>query len=209
MSFQDTQEYWEDAKGNHVRLTNISEVDQIKDETARRLVEGAKGIQQAMAAFKRTAFDEMLAAKELIFEQYGATVGGKGGNFSIKSFDGKVEVKVQVSKQISLGPEFQAAKSLIDECIEDWSDGANDNLRTLVEDAFQVNTEGRIDTARVLSLRKLKMKNSQGEPDERWGRAMDAIADAVHEDGTKTYIRFYDRTNATDGGAVTLDFAKL
>lgn len=206
MPSDDNDEFWTDAKGNRVRLGNISETDQMKDEVARRLVAGALAIQGAMAAFKASALDEVMAAKGLIFEKYGVAVGGKKGNLSVKSFDGSAEVKVQVADLISFGPELQAAKALIDECIEDWADGANDNIRTLVEDAFQVNKEGRIDTARVFGLRRHKMKGRDGQPDARWTRAMDAIADAVTVDGTRTYIRFYDHAK---GGAITLDFAKL
>ena len=207
MDTQVEEDFWTDAKGNRVRLANISPTDQMKDEVARRLVEGAKGVQSVMAAFKTTAFEEVMAAKGLIFEKYGVSLGGKKGNMSIKSFDGSVEVQVAVADLISFGPELQAAKALIDECIEDWAEGANDNIRTLVEDAFQVNKQGRIDTGRVFGLRRLNMKDAKtGESDPRWRRAMDAIADAVQVDGSATYVRFYDRAN---GGAVTLDFAKL
>lgn len=202
------EEFWTDAKGNRVRLANIGPADQMKDEVARRLVAGAKAVQQVMSAFKRSALDEVMAAKDLIFAQYGVAVGGKKGNLSLKSFDGTMEVSVQVSDQISFGPELQAAKALIDECIADWAQSANDNIRTLVEDAFQVNKAGRIDTGRVLGLRRLVMKGPDGEPDARWQRAMDAIADAVQVDGTNTYVRFYDRTQG-GSGAVSLDFAKL
>lgn len=201
------EEFWLDAKGNRVRLANISATDQMKDEVARRLVEQAKGVQATMAEFKKTAFDEVMAAKGLIFEKYGVSLGGKKGNITLKSYDGSVEVQVAVADVISFGPELQAAKALIDECIEDWAEGANDNIRTLVEDAFQVNKAGRIDTGRVFGLRRLKMTDKKtGAPDPRWARAMDAIADAVQVDGSATYIRFYDRSA---GGAVTLDFAKL
>ena len=149
-----------------------------------------------------------MAAKALIFEKYGVSLGGKKGNMSLKSFDGSVEVSVQVADQISFGPELQAAKALLDDCIERWAQGANDDMRTLVEDAFQVNKAGRIDTGRVLGLRRLVMKGPDGEPDARWQRAMDAIADAVQVDGTSTYVRFYDR-NLPGSGVVSLDFAKL
>lgn len=199
-------EYWLDAAGNKIRLSNIGPVDQMKHEVAMRLTAEAKLLQSAMADFKKTAFDEVMSAKDLIFEKYEVTLGGKKGNISLKAFDGSAEVKVAVAELISFGPELQAAKALIDECIEDWAEGANDNIRTLVEDAFQVNKQGRIDTGRVLGLRRLKMNGPDGQPDPRWSRAMDAIADAVQVNGTATYIRFYDHAGA---GAISLDFAKL
>ncbi len=206
MTHQETDEYWLDAAGNRIRLANISEIDQVKNEVARRLVARAKDLQAAMIAFKREAMGEIMATKELIFEKYDARLGGKKGNIFIKTFDGTMEVRVAVSAIIRIEAEIQAAKSLIDECIEDWAEGANDNIRTLVEDAFQVNKEGRIDVGRVLGLRRLKMKDLDGNPDARWVRAMDAIADAVNRDNTATYVRFYDHDA---GGAVSLDFAKL
>lgn len=206
MTYQETDEYWLDAAGNRIRLANISEIDQVKEDVTRRLVAGAKSLQGAMVTFKRVAMEEVMAAKSLVFEKYEVTLGGKKGNITLKSFDGTQEVQVAVAEQISFGPELQAAKALIDECIEDWAEGANDNIRTLVEDAFQVNRAGRIDTGRVFGLRRLAMKDRDGNPDARWSRAMDAIADAVRVDGTVTYVRFYDRAA---GGAVSLDFAKL
>lgn len=206
MSKDENDEFWLDAAGNRIRLSNISELDQMKNEVTRRLVEGAKSLQQAMAAFKRSALDEVMAAKGLIFEKYEVQIGGKKGNITLKSFDGTQHVQVAVADQVSFGPELQAAKALIDECIEDWATGANDNIRTLVEDAFQVNKAGRIDTGRVFGLRRLNMKDRDGNPDARWARAMDAIADAVRVDGTVTYVRFYDRAGP---GAISLDFAKL
>ncbi|MDO5606006.1 MAG: DUF3164 family protein [Paracoccus sp. (in: a-proteobacteria)] len=206
MTIQQTDTYWLDAAGNRIRLANISEADQMKDEVTRRLVAGAKSVQSVMAEFKRTALDEALAAKALIFDKYQVKMGGKKGNFWLKSFDGTQEVQVAVADQIGFGVELQAAKALIDECIEGWSPGANDNIITMVEFAFQVNKTGRIDTGRVLGLRRLSMKGPDGQPDLRWKRAMDAVSDAIVVTGTATYIRFYDRA---DGGAVTLDFSKL
>ena len=60
-----------------------------------------------------------------------APFGMKGG-FSIASFDGSAEVRISVADRITFGPELQAAKSLIDECIESWSEGADPNIRVLL-----------------------------------------------------------------------------
>ena len=119
-------------------------------------------------------------------------------------------MKIEIADRIVFGPELQAAKALIDECLEDWARSANDNLRLLVEDAFSVNKAGRIDTKRVLGLRKFNMKNDDGTPDQRWVQAMEAITDALIVDQTTTYIRFYrrdDRTNELD--RISLDISSL
>jgi hypothetical protein len=85
-----------------------------------------------------------------------------------------------------------------------WSEGANDNIRALIDHAFQVNKEGRIDTHRVLGLRRLDIEDAD------WKRAMDAISDAVRVSGSKTYVRFY-QIDAETGqrAAITLDLANV
>ncbi|KMK68559.1 DUF3164 family protein [Puniceibacterium sp. IMCC21224] len=201
--------WWENSQGHRVPVDRVKPEDKMKDELARRLMAGAEGVQEVIRQFKKTAFEETLAAQQLIFDQYGAKVGGAGGNISFRSYDGSIEVRVAVNKTTGFGPELGAAKALIDECIESWSEGSNDNVRALINHAFQVE-KGNIDTARVLGLRQLDMKDEDGNPDARWKRAMDAIGNAVIVKGSATYVRFYKREPGTDKLiGVPLDIAKL
>lgn len=205
-----TATQWINPQGRPIPDSMITPADRMKHELANRLADEAEALQRTIHAFKLRALDEMAAAKELLFEQYGVKVGGPKGGFSITSFDGMTKAEVSVADRIVFGPELQAAKALIDECIESWSDGASDNLRVLVEDAFQVNKAGRIDTDRVLGLRKHKMTHEDGRLDERWARAMDAVTDALVVDQTATYLRFYRRDPQTnEKKQVVLDFAAL
>lgn len=111
----------------------------------------------------------------------------KKGNMILLSYDGTLAVQVAISEHISFGAELEAAKALIDQCISKWSEGANANLQVLVDDAFDVDQQGKISTSRVLSLRRSNIE----DPD--WKRAMDAISDAVRVTGSKTYLRIYER----------------
>ncbi|WP_442771780.1 DUF3164 family protein [Paenirhodobacter enshiensis] len=205
----ETEEMWKDSEGRLVPLSLVKPADRMKDEVARRLVARSREVQAIMAAFKAEAMKDMFAARELIFEQYGAKIGGPKGNFSISSYDGAMEVEISVAERITFGTELQAAKALIDECIEAWAAGGNVNIRALVEHAFAVNKEGRIDTGRVLGLRKLNMKGVDGGPDAKWERAMEAISEAVKVRGTATYVRFRAADDAGNMVGISLDFAKL
>ena len=205
-----TQKKWLDPQGRTVPDHLITDADRMKDELSERLVSGAESVQQVMSAFKKTSMEEMYAAKELLFEKYKAKLGGQKGGFGIRAYDGSTEVRISVADRIIFGPELQVAKSLIDECIESWAEGADPNIIVLINDAFQVNKAGRIDTKRVLRLQKLPIRRPDGSRDERWEQAMEAITHALIVDDTATYIRFYrrnDRTNAMD--MVNLDFATL
>ena len=196
--------YMQDAQGNLVPEAKVKPQHKMEDELARRLVDSARSINAIMAEFRHTALVEVGAFRSLIAEKYGATKGGKKGNVTVRSYDGSAEVEVAIGDNLAFGPELEAAKSLIDVCVERWSEGANDNLRALVNHAFQVNKKGRIDTNRVLGLRRIETD----DPD--WKAAMEAISDAVRVVSSKTYLRFYSIDAETgERRAIPLDMANV
>ncbi len=69
-------------------------------------------------------------------EKYGRTRGGAKGNVTFSSFDGAQQITIRVQETLTFGPELQIAKDLIDECVTEWSEGANANLRAIISDAF-------------------------------------------------------------------------
>lgn len=205
--------HWRDPQGRLVPVSQISAADQMKDELVTRLCEEAERRRDDLAAFKRRALDEVMAAKALIFEKYGAKIGGPKGNFALRRYDGSSEVEYTIADRIVFGPELQAAKALIDECIQSWDDAStlDPRFKILIDDTFQVNKAGRIDTHRVLGLRKHKMIDPvTGEPDALWERAMEAVTDALIVDRTAIYLRFYRRDPRTNRREqIALSFAEL
>ena len=183
--------YQQDAKGNLVPESKIKPIDRIQNDLVYRLCDTAKDMSAILATFKRTTSDELAAFVSLSGSEYGVQVGGDKGNVTLLSFDGKFKVQRQVSDSITFGPQLLAAKQLIDGCVHRWAAGANDNIRALVNHAFQTDKTGQINTARVLALRQLDIK------DEEWLRAMQAIADSIQTLSSKPYVRFYERNDAT------------
>jgi hypothetical protein len=137
-------------------------------------------------------------------EQYGVKSGGEKGNCTLLSFDGRYKVVRQMQDKLTFGEQLMAAKALIDECVHAWAEGANDNIKALVNHAFQTDKEGKINTGRVLGLRRLDIR------DAKWQQAMQAIADSIQTASTKPYVRFYERNEATgDYVAINLDVAAV
>ena len=126
------------------------------------------------------------------------------------SFDGKYKVQIAIHDNLVFDERLQVAKSLIDECLRDWTKDSNDNIKAIIDNAFAVDKEGKINIRRVLSLRSLNIT------DDKWQKAMIAISDAtqVISDATqvissKEYIRFYERDEHGKYGQISLDFANL
>lgn len=157
-----------------------------------------------MLEFKRTCFTEVHAFLELVAEQYATKIGGEKGNVTLTSYDGTLRVTVAVGNCISFGPEIQSAKTIIDECLKEWTKGGNPNLEAIVMDAFDVGQQGKLQAGKILGLRRLNIE------DERWLRAMNAISDSVRLDVTKDYVRLHRRGNVEGKWElVPFDMAKL
>jgi len=181
----------EDHRGRWIPEAQIQAIDQARDALVMEIVRGAREQSAALAAFKRRVFDDIAAFVELSAEQYGVRLGGNKGNVSLTSFDGRYKVMRAVAETIVFDERLQAAKELIDTCLNEWVQGARPELKALVSDAFRVDQAGNIRVQEVLGLRRLKIE------DERWQRAMLAIADAVQVVGSKCYLRVYERVDGT------------
>lgn len=184
--------YMQDAKGNLVPENNVKPIDRARNDLVLDLVGRAMVMRAALKAFKTAAFEDIDAFVELSAEQYGVSLGGKKGNLTLLSFDGRYKIQRQVSENISFDERLAIAKELIDKCITKWAEGVNDHIRTLVEHAFRTNKQGQVSTGAILGLRRLSIDDAD------WKKAMEAIADSIQQNNTSIYVRFYERVGQTE-----------
>ena len=196
-------EYMKDRKGRLVPISQISDYDLAMDSFVREQVAAAKAKNAELSEFKDRAFNECYAWLDLVAEKFGRTRGGAKGNVTFPTFDGSQQITIRVQETLTFGPELQIAKELFDECVTDWSKGANANLQAIVTDAFQVDKEGQLNTGRILSLRRVKIQ------DERWIKAMDAISESLQVAMSKTYINFREKDKHGKLINIPLDIAAI
>lgn len=196
--------YWQDASGSLIPESKIKDIDKLRHQVVTDLCHMAKQRRDGLAEFKAKAMQEVAALVATSMEQYGVKTGGEKGNVTLTSFDGKYKLVRQMQDRLVFGEQLLAAKALIDECVQAWSKDANDNIRALVNHAFQTDKEGKINTGRVLGLRSLDIQ------DEAWKQAMQAIADSTKTASTTPYVRFYERDEGTgEYKAISLDVAAV
>lgn len=193
----------QDTKGRLVPESTIKPLDKIRSDLVESLVARAKPLREELRTFRSTAFSEIEALIDLAFDEYNAKVGGAKGNVTLLSFDGKYKIIRAISESIAFDERLQAAKSLIDECVRDWTTDARAEIALLVQDAFKVDQQGNIRTGTVLGLRRVNIT------DPRWQRAMTAIGEAVQVVGSKTYLRIYERDAEGQYHPISLDIAAV
>ncbi|ALU41907.1 DUF3164 family protein [Pseudoalteromonas rubra] len=197
--------FMKDGKGNLVAVVNIKQTDLIKDEFVRKAVEKAKKQQAELAEFKQKQMEEADDFLELLAQEYDVNLGGKKGNITLRSFDHSLSVKIQVQERIELGPELQVAKQVIDECLNEWTEGGNQNIKAIVNKVFATDKQGTLNPQRILSLRRLEISDDTG----KWQKAMDIIAESVTAIDSCRFIRFYEQDEQGADQAISLDIAKL
>ena len=195
--------YMADAKGSLVPVDLIKPQHLLEDEVVRKIAGYALALSEQVARFKAHTFDDIAGFEALLAQEYGAKLGGPKGNKTLMSFDGLFKVTVQVSDYTVFGPELQMGKALVDECLNEWSEGSRDEIRAIVTRAFNTDKEGQINRAEIFMLLRLEIT------DARWTRAMTAIRDAIRIVGSKTYVRCHRRESVDAAWqAVTIDLAK-
>lgn len=197
-------DYMQDCQGRLVHIDNVKEIDKIRDGLVRGIVIEARTHRNMMAKFKAVAMSEIDAFVEMSASDYGVSLGGRKGNLNLFSYDGKHKIQVQVAEYVVPDERLNAAKALIDKLLNSWTQGSRSEVKTIINDAFAVDQEGKFNLRRILGLRRLEIV----DPD--WKKAMDAISDSLQVIGSKRYIRVYERVGNEDKWQpISLDFAAL
>ncbi|WP_462155968.1 DUF3164 family protein [Pseudoalteromonas piscicida] len=197
--------YMKDGKGNLVAIANIKQTDLIKDEFVKQAVALAEKQQKELAEFKRLQMEQADNFMELLAQEYDVNLGGKKGNVTLRSFDNKLAVSIQSQERIELGPEEKLATELIFQCLDEWSERSNQNIKAVVKKAFSTDKQGKVNPQRILGLRRLEIVDETG----KWHRAMDILAESINVIDSVRFIRFYKQDDHGNDNAVSLDIAKL
>jgi hypothetical protein len=195
--------YMNDSRGRLVPVEMVSDIDKLRDQTVKEIAAKALETRDKLTAFKATIREELTSFLSLSAERYEKKYGGQKGNVTLTSYDGSLRLILAVNEGIFFDERLQVAKDIIDNCIMRWSEGSRDEIRALVADAFYVDKTGKLNTSRILGLRRLNIQDPQ------WQQAMEAISDSIQISGSKEYLRIYTRNKDGKYEQVPLDIAAL
>lgn len=196
--------YMENAQGHLVPVDAVNDLDILRNDLVIAAVSMAQELRQDLTHYKESVTDDITAFIELAAEKYDTTFGGKKGNLTLTSYDGRYRLQIAISDTITFDERLQIAKQLIDECIHKWTENSSVNIKALIEHAFQTDKQGNINTGRVLGLMKLKIN------DQTWTKAMEALKDSISVASSKSYMRLYQRVGNEDKyEQISLDVSSL
>lgn len=197
------QDYRQDARGALVPTHAIKPIDLARDDLVKEMVAKVLPIQNQLATVKKSVIEDVRAFIEMSANEYDVHLGGKKGNVTLTSFDGEFRVMIAMQDSLHFDERLQAAKQLIDECLNEWTQNSDDNVKIIVNAAFDVSKEGKINTGRVLGLRRLNIQH------EKWHQAMNILSDSIQVLSSKEYVRFYQRNQDGKYELINLDLATV
>lgn len=201
MAKKNAKGHWLNGTGDAIPMKYVPMIDRKRDAMVERLFKRADEVSKRLIDL-RTEVDIEVAKFLADAAATHNLVPNEGGNYWFTGFSGDQRIEIKVGKLIDFDEHLKWAKQKIDQCLETWSEGANDKLRLVVFDAFKADQKGRLDTKRILGLRKLAIK------DAVWEEAMDLIGKALVVTGTKTYVNFYRRGSHGEWVGICLDLAR-
>lgn len=181
----------ENRDGLFVPVEKIKPQDLLTDSVVKALAAEAIVINETLADFKRRALADIADLISIAGEKYGVELGGKKGNISLTSFNGNYRIERKMSDNVTFTAELFAAKELVDQCVDGWSEGANDNYKLLVDNVFKVNKNGSLSTVEIFKMLRWNIT------DPKWQSAMQAVSDSILVSGTTVYINIYVRDAET------------
>lgn len=179
--------YMQNGQGHLIPVSTIGQIDLERDTLVKELFAKAEEMADLVTGFKATIMGEIAAFVDLSLEQYGVRRGGKKGNICLSSYDQSLRIRLDICEEIQFTELLIAARELIDECLFDWTDGAKEQLKALINHVFEVDKAGNISATKVLGLRRYKID------DPRWNRAMMIIGQSVEIASTKPRLSFQRR----------------
>ena len=182
--------YRMDAKMRMIPDSQIPAYELMRDELVCGIHERAEPIHRALSEFRIDTIEQVDAFMDIAFQEYGRTIYGSPTNrVTLTSYNGTLQVQIEVSELVRFDERIAVAQALIDEYIQGETKGLAPEIRKLIDMAFRPNKAGRINMGHMLSLRSLDIQH------EKWQEAMRAIADSITVYTSRRYIRLYKRND--------------
>lgn len=195
---------WLNRNGKFIPVENIQPKFKKRDAVVTKIVERAIKLQDRMIKDKKDFILMGVAYLMYLEKKHGIKDKKIEGNLTLSDYANTLQVKLSVNNMITFDEELNVAKKLIDECLRKWTKNSSVNLRSIVDEAFNIDKKGRVNTWMILRLTRLKINNKV------WKRAMQMIIDSMEISGTRQYFTFkYRKDKDSLWKSLNLNFSSL
>ena len=200
-------EFWIDESGTKIPYNRTTALERFKERKAYSLFQRSLKVNESLLKFKSEVEEIVDEILEMAREANEVKLNGKG-NFTFFNFDRSLKIEVSVSELIRFDDVLiESAKEVLFDVIRKNISG-DDFIIGIVEDSFQTS-RGKLDTRKVLGLKKHTQRIKGKELREEWDKAMDLIDQSISRPDSKMYYRVWFKDEAGQYQSVKLNFSAL
>lgn len=182
--------YLENAVGGYIPVECVSEIDLLRSDTVWEIALDAETEAARRAEKHAKWLNDMLAFMAISSETHGVKIGGRKGNVTISTHAGEYRVQIAVQTRIVFDERLRVAQQMLEQYAFAIASDAGPEIRAIISNAFQVDTEGKINVPKILDLQKIDIQ------DTRWRDAMQVIYASIGHLKSGTYLRVSKRNEA-------------
>lgn len=200
-------EFWTDESGVQIPYNRTTKLERLKENKIYLLYQKSVKANEALLKLKEEIEVIVSEIVETARQTNEVKLNGKG-NFTFFNFDRSLKVEVSVNELIRFDDiTLASAKEVLIGLVRDNIQG-DDFILALVEDAFQTS-RGRLDTRKILGLKKHTQRIKTKEIRAEWEKAMTLIDQSISRPDSKTYYRVWAKDDAGAYQNIELNFSAL
>jgi len=198
---------WIDESGLQIPYNRTTALERLKEKEAFALFTDAQNINRKLVDFKTKISETVEKILEKLREENNVKLEGKG-NFTWYNFDRSLKIEVNVNEQIKFDEQLiETAKEILLNLVRENISG-DDFIISIVEDAFQTS-KGKLDTKKVLGLKKHSSRIKSQPLKAEWDRAMSVIDKSISRPSSKTYFKVWYKSEDGSYNPIELNFSAV
>lgn len=201
------EEFWTDEAGVEIPYNRTTKTERLLERQLYSMFNKSLQIEEALKKFKTDIAETVANIVETAREENAVKLNGKG-NYTFYNFDRSLKIEVSVNELIRFDDlKLESAKEVLINLVRNSVTG-DDFILSLVEDAFQT-TRGKLDTRKILSLKKHTKRIKTKAIREEWEKAMTLIDESISRPDSKTYYRVWYKDANGVYQTVELNFSAI
>ena len=192
MAKKDKAGNWLDDRGRPVPEQYIPAIDKKRDKlveaTFKKVVKLAEKIAETKVEIVGSIdkYLDEIAKENRVRENW-------KGNILLQNFDKSLVIERRIDDHIGFDEKLQMVKTIVDDWLRHRLEGIDENLGKVISQAFNVDKQGRVNTAMLMKLLHLEIEDSE------WKKAMRMLKESIIVKSSKQSINFKRKVKTEAG----------
>lgn len=192
MATKDKDGNWLDDRGRPVPEQYIPATDKKRDQLVERTFKKVVKLSEKIAETKCEIVGSIDKYLDELAKENRVRENWKG-NILLQNFDKSLCIERRIDDNIGFDEKLQMVKTIVDKWIAGRLDGIDENLGKVITQAFNVDKQGRVNTAMLMKLLHLEIEDSE------WKKAMRMLKESIIIKASKQSINFKRKVKKDSG----------